>query len=304
MEYKVATIVVTFNRKELLKYCLEAIVKQDYRPKKVYIIDNASTDGTDVWVKENGYNGTKNGIDFEYVRLEENIGGSGGFYFGMKIAHESEEKYDAFWVMDDDGVPDKKQLEELVKHLDRYDYLSPLVISKEDTTRCAFVDIPVEELKSYAQDGLIHNAANPFNGVLFSRKVVDKVGYPVREMFLWGDEINYERRCKKAGFIPAIVIDAIHIHPKDRQQKRKVLGGIIVDVEQDWKLYLCVRNGTFNNRTLSRFRHFAKEFWLSFIRYTYFYTIKEPSLRKLKMVYRGMVDGAKYDLSRLNEYKK
>lgn len=303
MNYKVAVIVVTFNRKELLKYCLEAIVEQDYRPAGVYIIDNASTDRTDVWVKENGYDGVKNGIDFKYIQLEENIGGSGGFYTGMKVAHESKEMYDAFWLMDDDGIPDRKQLEELVKHLDRYDYLSPLVISKEDTSRCAFVDIPVEELKSEAKNGLIDNAANPFNGVLFSRKVVDNVGYPIRDMFLWGDEINYHRRCIRAGFVPAIVIDAIHVHPKDRQTKIRALNMEIIVPEQEWKLYLYVRNTIYNLRTLSNFKHFAKEWVKIWMNYSCYFMIKAPSWSRLKIVYGGLRDGAMKDLSKLAKYR-
>lgn len=303
MNYKIAAIVVTFNRKGLLKYCLEAIVNQDYRPVSVYIIDNASTDETDVWVKENGYDGAKNGINFEYVQLKENIGGSGGFYTGMKMAHKSKEMYDAFWLMDDDGIPDKKQLEELVKHLDSYDYLSPLVISKEDTSRCAFVDIPVEEMKSYAQNGLVNNAANPFNGVLFSRKAVDKVGYPVRDMFLWGDEINYNRRCIKAGFVPAIVINAVHIHPKDRQTRIRALNMDIVVPEQDWKLYLYVRNKIYNLRTLSSFKHFAKELMRICLNYSYYFILQAPSLRRLKIIYGGLKDGAKKDLSKLASYR-
>lgn len=303
MNKKVVTIVVTYNRKELLAECLRAICIQDYRPACVYIIDNASTDGTDAWVKENGYDGAKNGIDFEYVQLKENIGGSGGFYTGMKMAHEAKELYDAIWMMDDDGISDKKQLEELVKHLDKYDYLSPLVISKEDTNRCAFVDIPVEEMKSYAQDGLIHNAASPFNGVLYSRRLVDKVGYPEREMFMWGDEVNYGLRCVKAGFVPAIVIDAIHVHPKDRQTKVRALNMEVVVPEQDWKLYLYVRNYIYNLRMLSSYKHFAKELMKIWINYAYYFMFKTPSWRRLKIAYRGMRDGAKRDLARLGEYR-
>jgi len=42
----VCAVVVTYNRKELLLECLEAIRKQTRPVQGIYLIDNASTDGT------------------------------------------------------------------------------------------------------------------------------------------------------------------------------------------------------------------------------------------------------------------
>ena len=64
-KYKICAVVVTFNRKELLINCLDAINQQTYKPHTVLIVDNASTDGTKDFVKENEYyNVEKNGIDY------------------------------------------------------------------------------------------------------------------------------------------------------------------------------------------------------------------------------------------------
>ena len=43
---KVVAVVVTYNRKELLKECIEALIKQEYNDCEILIVDNASTDGT------------------------------------------------------------------------------------------------------------------------------------------------------------------------------------------------------------------------------------------------------------------
>lgn len=305
MDYKVAAIVVTFNRKELLKYCLEAIVGQDYRPTCVYIIDNASTDGTDVWVKEYGYDGAKNGIDFEYVRLEENIGGSGGFYTGMKMAHESKEKYDAFWLMDDDGIPDKKQLYYLVSDLQKHDYLSPLVVSKEDPSVISYDGSPAQQYVDTAEDNLIIGAANPFNGVLYSRRLVDKIGYPIRDMFIWGDEINYGLRSIKAGFPPAMDVRAIHVHPRNRQPFEPFIGkSQIIVPKDDWKLYCLVRNLIYNARTLSRTRHYMKVLVQLWCKYSVYFTFIKFNVHKLMVVNNALMDGSRKDLSKLSKYKK
>ena len=69
MDKKIAAIVVTYNRKELLAECLAAICAQEYKPAAVYVVDNASTDGTSEWITANGYDREKEGILFHYVLL-------------------------------------------------------------------------------------------------------------------------------------------------------------------------------------------------------------------------------------------
>lgn len=52
MDKKIVAIVVTYNRKKLLKECLEAIYTQTVRIDTLILIDNASTDGTTEFLKE------------------------------------------------------------------------------------------------------------------------------------------------------------------------------------------------------------------------------------------------------------
>ena len=44
---KVAAVIVTFNRKKLLIECLHAILQQSVPVDKIFVINNASTDGTE-----------------------------------------------------------------------------------------------------------------------------------------------------------------------------------------------------------------------------------------------------------------
>lgn len=103
--------------------CLDSLATQIYKPTVVYIVDNASTDGTKNLLKDDGryFDNEENGIRFVYVGLEENTGGAGGFYAGMKTAFESSHNFDAVWVMDDDGLPDKECLANLVHYLGKHD---------------------------------------------------------------------------------------------------------------------------------------------------------------------------------------
>lgn len=211
-----AVIVVTYNRKDYLMKCLRGVYSQTLPPKTVYIVDNASTDGTYDCLNENDMLSNPT-IDVKYIRLDRNLGGAGGFYTGLKTAHE-DGGYDGFVLMDDDGQPDKDELKYIAKWMGRYDYINALVVSDTDHTKTSFprksygFDRKEIEQESDA-DGIILNYSAPFNGTMYSKELVDKVGYPNPDFFFQGDEANYHKRAVKAGFIPVTCINSIHYHP-------------------------------------------------------------------------------------------
>ena len=105
----VCAVVVTYNRKNLLLECLEALRKQTRPVQAIYLIDNASTDGTpelllekkyikklppenltEPWEEEFEVRNLTDGqpIKLHYVRMHQNTGGAGGFHEGVKRAYE------------------------------------------------------------------------------------------------------------------------------------------------------------------------------------------------------------------------
>lgn len=244
----VACVLVTYNRKELLKRCLDAVASQTFKPHTVFITDNASTDGTIDSVKEWGYyECERNGIHYKYILNSKNEGGAGGFYLGIKTAHEKG-IFNGIWVMDDDGEPDSNCLSELQKYLGVYDYISPLVLSDADHFTCAFFNNETKEtISNQAKDGVLYNKANPFNGILFSNKLIETIGYPKKEMFIWGDEYNYTIRAKNSNYYPVTIIKALHYHPLDRQKRTTgIFGSEVIVINLDWKMFCFCRNLSYN----------------------------------------------------------
>ena len=47
---KITAVVVTYNRRELLIRCIEHLRKQTVKLDNIIVINNGSTDGTDVWL--------------------------------------------------------------------------------------------------------------------------------------------------------------------------------------------------------------------------------------------------------------
>lgn len=293
-QYKIACIIVTYNRKELLLRCLNAVKQQSFKPKIVYIVDNASTDGTETVLFNNGYiNQNVGDIYFKYIKCNKNTGGAGGFYIGMKTAFY-DNKYDGLWVMDDDGEPEINCLKELVPFLETRDYIAPIVLSDIDRNTCSFIPNTTytDFCKKADCNGVVNGWASPFNGILYSHKLIKKVGFPKKEMFIWGDEINYQLRSENAGFHRMTTIKAIHYHPLDRQLvvcNKDTLNVMIIPVEADWKLYCAIRNRVYNF-------HFIYGWYKSFKKanelykaYEHYYRIK--GYNRKKIILRAVLAG-------------
>ena len=304
MDYLISAVIVTFNRKNLLIQCMNAILGQSYLPKSIYIIDNASTDGTEELLKEKGiHHGLIHGVTIRYERLSKNSGGAGGFYTGMKRAHE--DGCDAVWMMDDDGLPDKDCLKNLIPYLSEYDYISPLVIDIQDEKMMAFEGCSVPAFLKREKDGIVKGCANPFNGILYSKRLIDTVGYPKKEMFIWGDEINYDLRAKQKGFTPIMVVKAIHRHPLNRQRYVRYLGQhLMVVPEQDWKLFCYLRNKTYNAISFSGYIACLKAVFFDFIKLSCYFTMQVRQPSKLFLVAKALYKGLVKDFSGLEKYMK
>lgn len=301
---KIACIIVTYNRKDLLMECLLAVNAQTLSPQTVYIIDNASTDGTKEELQLKGFFNNKVGlVNYIYVNTGKNIGGAGGFYVGLKTAYEFSENFDGFWVMDDDGCPVANQLERLANFMGAYHYISPLVLDKENHKKMAFGKLGVDDLPPLTENGIMIGRANPFNGILFSRQLIAEVGYPEKDMFIWGDEWQYHLRARKSGFIPVTVVDAIHYHPKDKQPRVVTRGDkSIVFPSQDWKLYCYCRNMVYYQFVNNTFIDVAKYAYKVMMDYFYFLYKNKYSMGKYWIVFCAVRDGLFKNLKRLNKY--
>lgn len=231
MVSKVIAVVVTYNRKELLCECLSAILEQTTPVARVLVINNASTDGTLDMLKVNGFE--DNSI-VDIVTLKTNIGGAGGFYFGIDIARKTK-GYTGIWIMDDDTVPQRECLERLLEAdktlAGKYSFLASSIWGPNG--ECMNVpEIDSSPTDSgypgwYTKlgDGLVSIKEATFVSLLVNRKTIESCGLPCKDFFIWGDDSEYTTRvtrfCDKAYMVGASV--AIH--------KRK--GGKALDFEHE-----------------------------------------------------------------------
>ena len=249
----VAAIVVTYNRKVLLGRCLEAILAQTRSCGRVFVIDNASTDGTRDHLAANDLLGPA----IELVTLPFNTGSAGGFHEGMKRAHEA--GFEWLWLMDDDGFPAPDCLERLLSGSIPLDVIGPVAVRPDDRSRLTWqlrVAKPngrfepfgrietYDQLVRLARDGTYAGFATLFNGVLINRRVTEAIGYVLADLFIWGDENEYMLRCKAAGFRIGMRVDAFHFHPYVRPRH-----------SSPWKFYYLYRNTMYMHWKYARITH-------------------------------------------------
>ena len=105
---KIAAVVVTYNRCDMLRQCIDALLAQTVSLDAIIIVDNNSSDKTFEIIKQMF-------LDIpliKYTRLPKNVGGAGGFYEGLKKGYNL--GFDWLWVMDDDAEPEQDALDKLI----------------------------------------------------------------------------------------------------------------------------------------------------------------------------------------------
>lgn len=203
-EKSVIAVVVTYNRKDLLTKCIDALQAQR-ESCHILIVDNASTDGTETYIKEN------HSLDVQYINTGTNLGGAGGFNFGMKKALEL--GYEYIWIMDDDCLPKVDALQELLIADTvlggKYGWLSSLALwtdgSQCKMNRQKVYPAFIEESPLLAK-GLLRASQATFVSLFIKAETIRTYGLPIKDFFIWGDDVEYTRRIAVRGGVPSFIV--------------------------------------------------------------------------------------------------
>lgn len=300
----ICAVVVTYNRKELLLNCLQALQAQSYPLAHIVVVNNASTDGTVDFLRTKGW---LDNDKFTLVTLNTNQGGAGGFYAGIEFAYQR--GFDYIWLMDDDGLPEKDSLAELMPYANDNTYIGPLVLNNKDPKELTFtlrlpnsktVLTSLEDVEKVTNDNILPEIVMPFNGILFSKKMVEKIGFPKASYFIWGDDMEYTWRAKKAGFKIFTVTSSKFYHPKELTLGTPMFFNLLKfnDTESKLKLYCMCRN---NIRNLIDYKG-SLIAALFCIKVGWFFLFTKPNLTKLKIGLRGFWHGLAKNFSHHREY--
>lgn len=225
----VAAVVVTYNRLADLQKCLDTLREQTRPLDTIFVINNGSNDGTEEWLATQ--------TDLR-VTTQANLGGAGGFATGIDTAYKA--GYTWLWCMDDDCLAAPDALANLLASPN----LGPCIknsmsVSVNSRDELAFfVDRPNQAYRKVTDMtglDLIYGVASFFNGTLVHSEVVKAIGIPDKELFIWGDEVEYMTRAQKMGFPVVTVPSSVFYHPASFDRDG-------IPWPAAWKQYYAVRN--------------------------------------------------------------
>ena len=286
----VCIVIVTWNRIEMLKACVESAMGFVNRAD-ILVVDNASTDGTKEWLD------AQNGI--EVLHLPENLGGAGGFATGIKWAYDR--GYAWIWTLDDDVIPLDGAMDVINANASRADVIQAAKY-EADGAECLFEGIldPSTMLRrkipvaSVPAGGFVPCNIATFEGLFISRAAVDAIGLPDASFFYGLDDLLYGYRAAEKMrfiFVPQFVLK------KQLDKKRAKVGGMRFYSSSPSSRYYHVRNYW---KVMRYLRMSGMGTWRMYFTYLYevvkalsITLLVEWDFRGFAHVLRGVLDGAR-----------
>lgn len=212
---KVSIVVVTYNRLDLVEKCLAAIAGAITKDNEVIVVDNNSTDDVVSFVK-------KKYPKFNIISNNKNLGFGGGNNLGMKVA-----KGDYLLLVNTDAFIDENTIPELVFFLEKNSkvgVVAPRLLNADRSIQpsggfaprllqifliMTFIDnLPI--VRKFVPS--LHIRDKQFFGreqsvdwlmgacLLVRREVFEKTLGFDEKIFMYGEEVEWCYRIRKAGY--------------------------------------------------------------------------------------------------------
>lgn len=289
---RTAAIVLTNNRRELLRKCIERLLAQENASCDVLIVDNASSDGTKSMVAS-----AFNLPQIKYFDTGSNLGSAGGFQYGVEWAVKL--GYEYLWIMDDDVLPDLTALYEFEK-ADKelkgdWGFLSSAAYWSVDGSLCK-ANIQKKTLFSFLKEEDYEQKYIPvlmasFASLYIRADVVKKVGLPLSEYFIYTDDYEYTSRI--SGYYKGYVVSASTVRHAMKENKKADFA-----IEEESRIY---RYNYLYRNDVHCYKQYGFIGWIYIIFkdcYTCLNILKNSEnnkLGKIRVVVKGFREGLRFE---------
>ncbi len=294
---RIAAVIVTRNRPQLLQRCLHRVLGQTRPPDLLVVVDNASDEETPALFARGAL---ADDPRVAYLRLDENTGGAGGFHAGMARALDL--GADWIWCMDDDAWPDDTALSELLRSGQRTDaiYGTAALADQGDGDLLIWPVAVVEDghrvrtrvRRTDLPDAPVAVENVPFLGLLIHRALIGRIGLPDKGLFLSGDDAEYCARARSMGADVFLVPRSVLRHPPvARACLHLARRRLCVLRLAPWRRYYDTRN-----RLIIARRYFGLRLWTealpgTLLRWLVTLLLQPERLRQSGAFLRGIRDG-------------
>lgn len=205
---RVAALVLTYRRHQLLRSALGSLAEQSVRPSRVLVVDNASADGTFELATDLL---DEHSLGGEVVELARNGGSAEGYHLGLRYLL-TQDDWDWVWFVEDDLVARPDALQRLLESdvMERQDTVA--VASCIVDRRGAVLELPRGTLRSRLAgtpcrpipkkryvSGDIPIEYFGYLGSMVSRTALEAAGLPRRDYLGWIDDVEFSWRVSRAG---------------------------------------------------------------------------------------------------------
>jgi hypothetical protein len=262
----VFVVIVTFNRPRVLASCLQSLTIQNLsETDHVHVVVN-SDDLQTIETIDSFQRSFKAPLTYQVLNNE---GPAGGFFFGVKKFLE-ESQADYVWLMDDDIIAEKNCLHQLLSFPSESEYRCPKVITSNNVEVQAF----------------------GWWGVLLGRKIIERAGLPLKELFYWAEDSEYlqYRISWQLGVKPLRVENAQVQHLHNRSTKRP-----------SWYYYYTSRNTLYYRIHCIGLTKYGVRVLFGIVPYLLYTIIKreDKKLLKLKLLLLGIYHGLRGRIGKL-----
>jgi GT2 family glycosyltransferase len=236
---------VGYNGARVLPRQIEALLRQTRPLQEIVVVDNASTDGTRTLLSQRYPQVT-------LLPMSENLGAGGGLATGLAYA-ALEKRHDWVWTFDQDSVPNNDALEALLAGVEslgnsggEVGMATGLAIHKETNTcypplfwRDGYVKPSAELLRQpiWFADLVMSS------GSIVRRDLVEKVGLPRTDFFMYFVDYEYCLRARSQGYKIAIITRAKLAHEVGNARRVRLPGEPrLWSDHAPWQEYYICRN--------------------------------------------------------------
>jgi GT2 family glycosyltransferase len=237
---KLAIVITTYRRPELLRRLLNSIDRLTVQPWKVIVVDNENSATVKKLLA-----GRMPQSQFIYHANPENLGGAGGFNVGVDIAYQSGAQW--LWIMDDDVEVLPQAIEQMAPFAERFRALQPRRLDFDGSelywqyrfsTRLGILS-PIARKNFPANRDYIPIQQICFEGGLIHRSIVAGIGLPDARFFIYWDDVIYGYLAAKITAVAYVNVFALK---RTRELSNLSLGARKLRASSDLTRYYIMRN--------------------------------------------------------------
>lgn len=216
---QIGIVICNYNKKNDALACIRSILESKFQDYDIYVVDNASTDGSAEAIR-NAY-----GEQVTLLVNQENLGGSGGFNTGLRAAFQK--GYPYLMCVDNDALLDENAVGNLLAFLQEHpetgiaaakiyhreapDYVQQFGQKIDFENFCT----DVTYLNAYEDGSMpeyVYTDAVAACALMIRWSVIEKIGFMPEENFLYWDDTEWCYLCNRAGWKVASVGNAMALH--------------------------------------------------------------------------------------------